>query len=410
MADTLLIHYSPTMPDQAVWSIANNEGELTTKLTYGSLSDATAFSDNYRTVMLLDSNFIHLNQVTLPTKNKTKLLHAVPFALEEQLADEIEDLHFVIAETPDKKQTAVACIAKKLLSSILSDCADAGLKIDAIVPDALCLTADSNQWAILLFNDTAYIHQDSLTSTCIDREYYKEFLAHQFKTDDVPTPKKLFIFQNQDGELEKLETGTFNETEIIPVTFNDHPIVLFCGHYQNAMPLNLLQHEYKPVSKNNISFQRWGIAASLALFWLIIHLGSISFQNSQLETANNKLRAEIIKTYKKSFPKSKKIVNPRVQMEQKLNALRLGSNSSNTDLLSLLGDVHTPFSSNKDITINNINYKNERIDITLTSDNLKAVELVNKNLNTKTLTSEIISSSSENNIVKGNIRIQRPKS
>ena len=50
------------------------------------------------------------------------------------------------------------------------------------------------------------------------------------------------------------------------------------------------------------------------------------------------------------------------------------------------------------------------MDITVTSNDLKSVEQINKRLNTDKLKSEIISSTAENNIVKGDLRIQRPKS
>ena len=176
------------------------------------------------------------------------------------------------------------------------------------------------------------------------------------------------------------------------------------------MPLNLLQNDYKPVSDSNIHLKRWRLAAALAFIWITAHLSNTAFQSNKLETSNNELRAQIIQIYKDSFPKSKKIVNARVQMEQKLDELRSGGGENKTGFISILSDTHQAFSANKDVTIQSISYRNNSIDITVTSNNLKSVEQVNKKLNGDTLKSEIVSSTSENNIVKGNIRIQRPKS
>ena len=39
MASTLLLHYDPAKPDQATWSHVNNQGELTSRITSGSLED-----------------------------------------------------------------------------------------------------------------------------------------------------------------------------------------------------------------------------------------------------------------------------------------------------------------------------------------------------------------------------------
>lgn len=410
MAGTLLIHYSPGNPDQSVWSIVNNEGELTTKLEYGSLSDAAHFSENNKVVLLLDSSFIHINQVQIPTKNKQKLLHAAPFALEEQLADEIEDLHFVVASNTNTDKTAVACIRHDILDAILNDCADAGIRADAVLPDSLCLAADDKQWAILLFNESAYIQQHALLSANIEREYFKTLLDFTFDDDDTKIPEKIILFQNSDEECEQIGHDKLSATEIINVSFNDHPLVVFCGHYKQAMPLNLLQNKYKPVRKGNAQLKRWRIAASLAFIWLTLHLGNTAYLGTQLEASNQELRAQIINIYKDSFPESKKIVNARVQMEQKLNGLRSGSNDNDMDFMSLLGASHKALTSNKDITIKAIDYRNNNMDISITSTNLKSVEMINTKLNNDTLKSEIISSTSENNIVKGKLRIKRPRS
>ena len=410
MADTLLIHYNPDTPDQSVWSMVNAGGELTTKLTRGSLDDAAEFTHNNKVVMLLSSNFIHLNHIQLPTKNKQKLLNAAPFALEDQLADEIENLHFVIAGTSDKTSTAVACINKNTLDNILTKCSQANIKLDAILPDALCLTADTKQWAMLFFDDSVYIQQNPLMALSIERDYYKTVFGHTLDNHKTTTPQKVIVFQPQDEPCEQLENEKLNETEIINVAYNDHPLVVFCGHYKQAMPLNLLQNDYKPISNSNIHLKRWRLAAALAFVWMVIHLTDIAFQNNKLEASNQKLRAEIVQIYKDAFPKSKKIVNARVQMEQKLDELRSGGGENKTGFISILSDAHQAFSTNKDVTIQSISYRNNSMDITVTSNNLKSVEQVNKKLNDGTLKSEIVSSTSENNVVKGNIRIRRPNS
>lgn len=410
MADTLLIHYSPEKPDKTVWSIVNNDGELTTKISSGSLIDAANFAAGKKVVMLLDSNFMNISRVKLPTKNKQKLLHAIPYALEEQLADEIEDLHFVIASNKTDDHTAVACVAKTQLDDIIRDCAEAGFTLDAILADALCLMANDRQWAILLYDDTVYIHQNSLSAICIERDLYKDLLDHLLSSEKSVAPEKLLLLQLEGSSYDNIEHEKLAQTEIIPVTYNEHPLVIFSGHYKNAMPLNLLQQEYKPVSKGNINIKRWRLAASLAALWLVLHLSYLGYQNHQLDISNQELRSQIIATYKASFPDSKKFNNVRFQMETKLDELRSGNRGGNIDLISLLKDSHHAFTNTKDIIIKEISFRNNHMDFTITSTNLKSVELINKKLNTATLKSEIISSSSENNTVKGSIRIQRPNS
>lgn len=409
MADTLLIHYTPAQPQQVVWSVANGNNELTAKLSYGSLSEAATLAEGKRVVILFDSNFIHLDELELPTKNKQKLLNAVPFALEEDLADDIDDMHFVIANT-DHGSTAVACIDKRHLDTLLDLCRDAKLSVDAVIPDALCLSGDKNQWALLLSDDNAYLQRGDLVSTCIQRDCYGDLLKHLLADEESTTPEKLLIFQAQGEETEQPQDDSLAQTEVIAVAFNEHPIVIFCENYRHAMGLNLLQHDYKPVSKGGTQLLRWRLAASLALLWLVVHLAGIGLQSAELESANQQLNARIIETYKTSFPESKRIVNARVQMEQKLKELQSGSSGNDTDLLSLLSQVHPAFTANKDVSIQSIAYRNQVVDITVTSKNLKSVEAINARLNKDALKSEIVSSTSEKDTVKGSIRVRRPNS
>ena len=196
--------------------------------------------------------------------------------------------------------------------------------------------------------------------------------------------------------------------EIINISYNTHPLVVFCGQYKQALALNLLQHKFKPKRKSAGYWHHWRLAASLAVAWLVLHLSVTGFQYSQLKERNNITRAEIENIYKQAFPKSRKIVNPRSQMEQKLNELKGNTGGSNNGLIFLLAESFGTLSQDKkNITLQSLTFRNNKMDIVLDSANLQAVETLNKNLNNnKKIKSEITSSSSEKDKVKGNLRIE----
>ena len=99
-------------------------------------------------------------------------------------------------------------------------------------------------------------------------------------------------------------------------------------------------------------------------------------------------------------------------MEQKLNELRgTSSNTSSGDVIELLASSASALSTEKNITLQSISFRNNQMDIDLTGTNLQAVESLNKKLNAQhEIKAEIITSSSEKNQVKGSIRIQKAKS
>ena len=410
MADTLLIHFNPDQPDNVTWSLVNNAGELSTMLSHGTLSDAAAIAEKHKTIVLLNSTAVHLDSVSLPINNQQKLLRAIPFALEEKLADDIDELHFIAGNKSSNGQTPVATIRHDTLNSILNALQASGIHPVAVISDMLCLTANSEQWAVLLQDENSKVQFDSTSAGEFDRDILPLLLKTELEQAEQNRPKKIILFseESDDAEISSIEAIIPDDIELIKVAYNKHPLVIFCGQYKQALSLNLLQGKYKPQQKTNVNWQRWRLAASLSAIWLCLHLGITGVQYQNYQQSNDKLQVDIEKIYKKTFPESKRIVNAKKQMEQKLNALKgLGNTGSNSSMIALLADSSTAIAADKAITIQSINYRNNKIDIEVTGSNLQSIEQLNENLNQKTLASEIISSSSEKDQVKGNIRIKR---
>ena len=412
MSDTLLIHYNIENAQQATWALCNNDGELTGKITTGSLAELSEASADRTSVVLLNSHCLHINHLQLPTQNLQKLLKAVPYAIEEYIADDVEDFHFVVAR--NNSFTSVVGIKKATLNNIIQVFHDAGVTPEKIIPDALCLAADDGeQWACLNYKKDSYLQTDVRNGLIISHDILPYIVNSKLHDEQQDKPKKILLFSEQDDatsfdQLKEKGIDGSTDIELINIVYNSHPLVVFCGNYKQAMPLNLLQYDFKPKRKTSGYWQHWKLAASLAAVWLVLHLGLTAFQYSQLKDANIITKAKIEKIYKQSFPQSRKIVNPRVQMEQKLDELKGTAGSSNKGLLFLLAESFGTLSHDKDnITLQSLTFRNNRVDIGLEGSNLQAVETLNKNLNNnKKIKSEITSSSSEKDKVKGNLRIE----
>lgn len=413
MSETLLIHYNIDNAQQASWSFCNADGELTGKITTGSLATLSEIVADHTAIVLLNSQCLHINQLQIPTQNIQKLLKAVPFAIEEFIADDIDNFHFVVAKNKLDNSTSVVGINKTTLENILHTFQAANISVEKILPDALCLAADDKQWVCLNFENNSYLQTDVTNGILVPNELLPYVVTNKLNDEDQPRPEKILLFsENEDTEVfEQLKTESLSDNddiEKVNIVYNNHPLVVFCGNYKQAMPLNLLQFAFKPKRKTSGHWQYWRLAASLAAIWLVLNMGMTGFQHSQLKENNIITKAKIEKIYKKSFPKSRKIVNPRVQMEQKLKALQGTTGGGSKGLIFLLAESFGNLSHDKDnITVQSLTFRNNRMDIGLESKNLQAVENLNKKLNiNKNIKSEITSSSSEKDKVRGNLRIE----
>jgi general secretion pathway protein L len=414
MSDTLLIHYNIEHTQQATWALCNSEGELTGKISSGSLAELSEAAAEHTTVVLLNSHCLHINQLQLPTQNLQKLLKAVPYAIEEFIADDVENFHFVVARNKHNSSTSVVGIDKAILKKIIQVFHSANINIEKIIPDALCLAAnDGEQWACLNYKNDSYLQTDVKNGLIVSHDILPYIVTSKLHDENQNKPERILLFSEQDDttSFDQLRAEKINDAgdiELVNIVYNTHPLVVFCGNYKQAMPLNLLQHDFKPRSKTSGYWQHWRLAASLAAIWLVLHLGLTIFQYSQLKDDNIITRAKIEKIYKKSFPQSRKIVNPRVQMEQKLKELKGTAGGGNEGLIFLLAESFGTLTHEKDkITLQSLTFRNNRMDIGLEGSNLQAVENLNNNLNNnKKIKSEITSSSSEKDKVKGNLRIE----
>lgn len=411
MSETLLIHYSIDKPQQATWSLCNVAGELTGKISNGSLAELSTIAKDHPAIVLLNSQCLHINQLQLPTQNLQKLLKAVPYAIEEFIADDIDNFHFVVAKNKHDSSTSVVGINETTLKNIIRIFQSASINIEKIIPDALCLAADSKQWVSLNYENTSYLQTDITNGILLSHDLLPYVLTNKLQDETQTSPEKILLFSEQDNAtaFDTLKAENISDDiEIVNIVYNTHPLVVFCGNYKQAIPLNLLQYKFKPKRKTSGYWQHWRLAASLTAIWLALHLGLTSFQHTQLKDNNIATRAKIEKIYKKSFPKSRKIINPRVQMEQKLKELKGTAGNSSQGLIFLLAESFGTLSHDKkNITLQSLTFRNNRMDIGLESSNLQAVENLNKNLNNnKKIKSEITSSSSEKDKVKGNLRIE----
>lgn len=414
MSETLLIHYDIENAHQATWALCNDAAELSGKITSGTLDELSDVAAKHPAVVLLNSQCLHINQLQLPTQNQQKMIKAVPYAIEEYIAEDIENFHFVISKN-NNNTTSVVGIDNNTLKNIIRIFHHANINVEKIIPDALCMAADENikQWVCLNYQNNTYLQIGKHNGMVLAHDMLPYIAANKLQDEKQSLPEKILLFSEQENPdaFDQFKTSTLSKhdkIESINIVYNAHPLVVFCGHYKQALPLNLLQYKFKPKRKTSGRWQYWKLPASLAIIYLTLNLGLSGFQYATISSENNITKAKIEKIYKKAFPESQKIVNPRVQMEQKLKELKAGAGNSSNGLVYLLAESFGILSDDKkNITLQSLTFRNNRIDIGLDSSNLQSIENLNKHLNNNVkIKSEITSSSSEKNKVKGNLRIE----
>ncbi|SOB86573.1 general secretion pathway protein L [Sphingomonas guangdongensis] len=109
---------------------------------------AVADSDGPATV-LVPSEGVRLLAVDLPIANRAKRLAALPFAVEDLIAEPVDTVHLAIGQELAPRRYLVAVVRHDRMAEWIARVEDGGLDHAALVPDCLALPAPTaGAWAV----------------------------------------------------------------------------------------------------------------------------------------------------------------------------------------------------------------------------------------------------------------------
>lgn len=115
------------------------DGEGVTNLAESSVGSATV-------LVPTEQILIVLSDLPLPTRRQR--LSALPFAIEDQIADPIGDVHTALGEEVSPRRHIAGAVRHSIMAEWVDKAIEAGLTHCAIVPDALSLPVpDEGAWA-----------------------------------------------------------------------------------------------------------------------------------------------------------------------------------------------------------------------------------------------------------------------
>ncbi|MCK5719217.1 MAG: type II secretion system protein GspL [Thiomargarita sp.] len=356
--------------------------------------------------VLIPSTDILLTSVNLPTKSKQRIKQAVPYILEEQLIDDIENLHFAISSASGN--IPIVVISKTQLQFYLQQLKEHNLNPKILLPDVLALPYIENSWVILSFDDRLLVRIDLYNGFSIEEDALIFSLKMLLAVPKTKLPEKILLLNQLDADLLNalasldipLEEAT---TKPNSLTWMTQTLV------SKTKTLNLLQGYYNVKNKISSYLRIWRLTAVLLLTLTILYFTEQAIEYKQLIQQSQTLDRQIKKTYQASFPESQRIVNPRVQMEQKLKILKsknTQAQNKNSHFLSILNQVTPIIIRIKGFRLKQIEYRQNYLNLQVEVANLQALELLKQNLNSLNLTLEIQSAVSQNNFVKSRLRIQ----
>lgn len=390
MAEYLVIRLARSSDDAVEWIVADDSGTRRGQAGSGSLAEAAQDVRGRPVIVLVPATEVLTTTVEIPIRSGPRLRAALPFALEENLADDVETLHFASGPRRESGKLPVAVVARAKMDEWLAALDDAGIPAARLIPENYGLARIPGTMSVLIdgdcvmFNDgadTEFVMQgvrpsDTLVAAGLlsdrsdedsrDKEPSGHLVAYCEAADEVRLSHDWIALRH---ELHSVDVN------LLP----DGALPRLAVTVASGSGVNLLQGRYGVKSDFRAQFRPWRNAAMLLLGLLIVGLVAKGVDLYRLTKEEANLQAQFVDEYRQIRPgDTRELLDP-------LNAVRsikqgLGAATGPQVFLPSLRQLGDAMAQNSNARIETISYRAGVIDVRITSPDVATLDRIQKSV------------------------------
>ncbi|MCO2379831.1 type II secretion system protein GspL [Pseudomonas aeruginosa] len=278
--------------------------------------------------------------VNLPTQKARWLRQSLPFAVEEQLADDVEQMHLALGPALADGRHRVFAVQRTWLAAWLALAEGAGKAPASLHVDADCLPGEGS---CLFWLEERWLLGGSgaVRLACGSEDW-------PVLRDSCPPPQRAFAAQ---------EVAPLEGVEVQALAGNPHI-------WLSEQPLgtDLAQAEFAARQQSS-QWRRWRPLLGLVGLWLVLQWGFTLVQAWQLQREGDRYAAQSAELYRQLFPEDRKLINLRAQFDQHL--ADSASSGGEGQLLGLLGQAATVIGGEPTVSVEQLDFSAARGDVAL---------------------------------------------
>lgn len=391
MRATLLIHFHDvTLLDWTVFDAQSQVVNHATATTLDSLPPLT----NQQVIVLLPNTELLLTTLEIPAMPAHRLQQAVPYALEEQVAEDIEDLHFALGGRDAEKRLAVAVVARRDFDKYLKQLREHHLTATVILPEVFAVPLTEG-WSVLQLGQRVVVRSGKQAGFAVETENLATVLA----LSELPIQITLWGKMTESVRLALMALNI----PIIEQQLSENTLVT--TSYQSHF-FNLLQGTYQPTRATMQWWRPWRLTVVLLVFFGVLQLADLVIFYQQLQQQTQQLNQQIEQIYRQTFPTAQKIVNPRVQMEQQLKELTAKTtHSPSANFLVMLNQLSPILTKATALTVKEIHFQNNKLELNLEATDVTTLEGLKRLLKAANVDATVITLSNDIKAVKAKLQM-----
>jgi general secretion pathway protein L len=387
MAEILYIRLGSQAQDEISWLIFNSlEQEI---IASGELANAEQLNDltekaQQRVVkVFVPGCDVLLKRLTVPMKSNRAMRAAVPYMLEDELAQDVDELFFAYANiTNDKSEhnCFVAITQREQMQLWLSWLAEANINTKSMLPDVLAMPYVDEQWSAIALHPERHlsqiiIRQGQWQGFALDSEAWEFTLQKKLSSAQASETNDTKGVVQSDNALtinaystlpfvDSLSEAEHQSTITVIKADEELPLALFAQH-SKYNTFNLLQDEFKTKERRAPYINSWLWAAGFAACALLINVGYKSAKLWQLSSQQAQVEAQIIDRYQKAFPGAKRVRIGTIKSQLSRALSQLGGGTEQVGFLSMLSQVQPAFAKVPNLKPESIKFDGKRQELRL---------------------------------------------
>ncbi len=398
MPDHLLIRPEDSAARQWRWRAVDAAGEGGHGT--GPLAEALPLAPGRRILLLIPGEAVLLTTAHVPVRSRAKAMTAVPWALEDRLVADVERLHFALGRQDAQGGWPVAAIDHEILGRWLAACRESGLAPHVAVPEPLMLAPPvEGRWSVLEEPGRVVCRTGDVSGfACASA-----LLASVTEALDPPAVVERVAVEDADAAW----PDRFGPV-MQPATSVTDPLQAF-EPPAGAPALDLLQGPYSRRERVGRLWRRWRLPAGLAAALAVLLLANQVLVYRDLTRREAALQAAIEEVLRNAAPDIDRVVNPRVQLRNRLDAARAARADGGAGMLAALGRAGPVLAGTDGLELIGLEWRNDTLDLTVETPELAALDRLQRSLRERGFEAELRGVEQGEEQVRGEVRVTRER-
>lgn len=333
------------------WAVRlDDAGEVDLPLASYAVEEIQTMQAGHQTVVVLPTSVVSLHRLELPKLSSRKAREAIPYALEEELASPVSELHVAFDNDTHLNNTYRVVVINRLrLRAWMQELEALNIVFDAITLDWFALLSGE----VCATATDLLVHQDGVLGAL------SPLLAASY-VQTHPAAHTGLMFDDSETSLKQLK--------FVPHAGSYRLFV--AKRLQTKHYINLCQGSFQRRTQNKQGLRWYGLCGVLLLAWFVSVLSFHALALHRLHTKEEAIDKQIAQHYHVFFPEAKQVISPRFRIERLLNQAGAASH----DTFWILFDAFATVAETNPLDLENVRFRDDTLWVSVVAPDFSVLE------------------------------------